>query len=140
MAKVGNSNPDSATDPNFSETNDNGYSDSNNLYEKYEQTIVSATDVQTPPSKLITSQSPNTTQTCVLQQTTAIYHRNGHSRNPSSINGITIAQVMQPPLNKPDTIDSLLKLIRFRSNYGDCDDNAKNRPLCGIRERRLISK
>lgn len=75
------------------------------------------------------------------QQTTVTYQRNGHSRNPSSINGITIAtQVIQPPPNKPDAIQNLLKLIRFRSDYDECDEKSKNRQICGIREARLFSK
>lgn len=75
------------------------------------------------------------------QQTTVIYQQNGHSRNPSSINGITIAtQVIQPPPNKPDAIQNLLKLIRFRSDYDECDEKSKNRQICGIREARLFSK
>lgn len=75
-------------------------------------------------------------------QTTVTYtQRNGHSRNPSSINGITIAtQVIQPPPNKPDAIQNLLKLIRFRSDYDECDEKLKNRQICGIREARLFSK
>lgn len=74
-------------------------------------------------------------------QTTVNYQRNGHSRNPSSINGITIAtQVIQPPPNKPDAIQNLLKLIRFRSDYDECDEKSKNRQICGIREARLFSK
>lgn len=95
---------------------------------------------QQPPQQLPSSQS--TTKSCVLQQTTVSVHRNGHSRNPSSINGITIAtQVIQPPPNKPDAIQSLLKLIRFRSDYEECDDEkSQNRQICGIREARLISK
>lgn len=92
---------------------------------------------QQPPSS-----HQSTTKSCVLQQTTVSVHRNGHSRNPSSINGITIAtQVIQPPPNKPDAIQSLLKLIRFRSDYEECDDEkSQNRQICGIREARLISK
>lgn len=95
---------------------------------------------QQPPQQSPSSQS--TTKSCVLQQTTVSVHRNGHSRNPSSINGITIAtQVIQPPPNKPDAIQSLLKLIRFRSDYEECDDEkSENRQICGIREARLISK
>lgn len=93
---------------------------------------------QTPPPP--SSHQPPT-QSCVLQQTTVSVHRNGHSRNPSSINGITIAtQVIQPPPNKPDAIQSLLKLIRFRSDYEECDEKSQNRQICGIREARLISK
>lgn len=97
------------------------------------------------PASLPSSQPPPpplpSTQSCVLQQTTVSVHRNGHSRNPSSINGITIAtQVIQPPPNKPDAIQSLLKLIRFRSDYEECDEKSQNRQICGIREARLISK
>lgn len=106
------------------------------LYPKLDATAVSS-------SKSIGPQS-NTQQQAqsVLQQTTVTYHRNGHSRNPSSINGITIAtQVIQPPPNKPDAINSLLKLIRFRSeDYEECDEKSENRQYCGIREARLISK
>lgn len=97
----------------------------------------------TSPSQTIppTTTTTTTTQSCVLQQTTVSVHRNGHSRNPSSINGITIAtQVIQPPPNKPDAIQSLLKLIRFRSDYEECDEKSLNRQICGIREARLISK
>lgn len=117
------------------ENNENNHCDS-----KFETTIV-PTSISVPNGQQ--------TQTCVLQQTTTAisYHRNGHSRNPSSINGITIAQVMQPPLNKPDTIDSLLKLLRFRDSYkdgyencADIDVEKKQRQICGIREARLISK
>lgn len=116
------------------ENNENNHCDS-----KFDTTIV-------PPS--ISVPNGQQTQTCVLQQTTTAisYHRNGHSRNPSSINGITIAQVMQPPLNKPDAIDLLLRLIRFRDSYNDgyencaANDVKKQRQICGIREARLISK
>lgn len=87
--------------------------------------------------KPITNQTTNIQQ---HQQTTINHHRNGHSRNPSSINGITIAgQTIQPPLNKPDAIQNFLQLIRFRSD--ECDENSKNHSkICGIREARLISK
>lgn len=106
------------------------------LYPKLE------TNHDTTAIKPITSQpSAAPQQTCVLQQTTVSVHRNGHSRNPSSINGITIAtQVIQPPPNKPDAINSLLKLIRFRSEYEECDEKSQNRQICGIREARIFSK
>lgn len=142
MAKVENNEQNPTMDS--SELIDNHRYQSNALYPTF--------GTQTVPTTISSSISvqPNTQQqqpmqTCVLQQTTAtIYHRNGHSRNPSSINGITIAQVMQPSLNKPDTIDSILKLIRFRADFtdtsADCAKDAKNRQICGIREARLISK
>lgn len=97
-----------------------------------------------PPSKSITIQSSaqqQQQQQQQHQQTTINNQRNGHSRNPSSINGITIAaQVIQPPPNKPDAIHNLLKLIRFRSDFDERDEKSKNRQTCGIREARLISK
>lgn len=78
-------------------------------------------------------------QSCAPQQTAVSYRSNGHSRNPSSINGITITtQVIQPPPNKPDAINNFLKIIRFRSEDGD--EKSKNPQFCGIREARYISK
>lgn len=95
---------------------------------------------QTTPVQPSTPQLP-TAQACVVQQTTVNYHRNGHSRNPSSINGITIAtQVIQPPPNKPDAINNLLKLIRFRSDCEESEERSASRKICGIQEARLISK
>lgn len=80
-------------------------------------------------------------QSCGLQQTAVSYRSNGHSRNPSSINGITTTtQAFQPPPNKPDAINNFLKIIRFRSECEDNDEKSQNRQICGIREARLISK
>lgn len=116
------------------------------IYPKLDTTVVSSIKSIVSQSNVQQQQSPpllssQQTQSCVLQQTTVSVHRNGHSRNPSSINGITIAtQVIQPPPNKPDAINNLLKLIRFRSSYDECDEKSKNRTKCGIREARLFSK
>lgn len=73
-------------------------------------------------------------QSCAPQQTAVSYRSNGHSRNPSSINGITI----QPPPNKPDAINNFLKIIRFRSEDGE--EKSQSPQFCGIREARYISK
>lgn len=130
-------------DLNFSENNKESKEivESNALYPKLDDTnVVSSSKLAT---MLTNSQQiqPSPSQACVYQQTTVSYSRNGHSRNPSSINGITIAtQVIQPPLSKPDAIDNLLKLIRFRSDYEDNNEAMRNQQICGIRETRLISK
>lgn len=102
---------------------------------KFETTVVSSPKPIGWMSVQPQSQQQHQTVTVVTSQ------RNGHSRNPSSINGITIAtQVIQPPPNKPDAIQNLLKLIRFRSDYDESDEKSKNRQICGIREARLFSK
>lgn len=114
---------------------------------KFDTTVVSSpsnpsewkSTIAQPPSHQQHQPPPHQQQQ--QQQTAVTYQRNGHSRNPSSINGITIAtQVIQPPPNKPDAIQNLLKLIRFRSDYDECDEKSKNRQICGIREARLFSK
>lgn len=95
------------------------------------------------PSTQLSQPSTQPVATCTHHQqtTTVSYTRNGHSRNPSSINGITIAaQQVAPsiPPNKPDAIDSLLKLIGFRGEIED--EKANSKQICGIREARLFSK
>lgn len=99
------------------------------------------TTVVIPSSKAIFS-NVQPQQQQQHQQTTANNHRNGHSRNPSSINGITVAaQTIQLPPNKPDAINNLLKLIRFRSDANEFTAKSENpTQICGIREARLISK
>lgn len=78
-------------------------------------------------------------QSCVLQPTTVSHRSNGHSRNPSSINGITIAtQVIQPPPNKPDAINYCLNIFQFHHSEGN--EKFPKRQICGIREARLFSK
>lgn len=108
------------------------------LYPKLDNTtIISSTKTVVPQSNA----TPQQQQSCVLQQTTVSVHSNGHSRNPSSINGITIAtQVIQPPPNKPDAFNSLLKLIRFRSDYEEHNEKSQSRQICGMREARIFSK
>lgn len=101
--------------------------------EKVASIAANATAATQPPSY------SQPAQACVYQQTTVSYSRNGHSRNPSSINGITIAtQVIQPATlnSKPDAKATLLKFIPFR---GDFDDTNKER-LCGNREIRCACK
>lgn len=134
-------NPEENIDSNHAvdgqDCDDTNKDDPENVhYVKFETTVVSSSK-PIPPQSNAQQQPPLPQQ----QQTSVTYHRNGHSRNPSSINGITIAtQSIQPPPNKPDAIHNLLKLIRFRSDYDECDEKTKNRQICGIREARLFSK
>lgn len=102
--------------------------------------LAATTTTTAQPQTQLPQSHPIASCTHHQQTTTVSYTRNGHSRNPSSINGITIAtqQVAQPPPNKPDAIDSLLKLIGFRGAIDD--EKANNKQICGIREARLFSK
>lgn len=103
--------------------------------EKVASIAANATAATQPPSY------SQPAQACVYQQTTVSYSRNGHSRNPSAINGITIAtQVIQPATlnSKPDAKATLLKFIPFRGDFNDNNDD--KRRLCGNREIRCICK
>lgn len=55
-----------------------------------------------------------------------------HSRNPSSIAG---GMCSTPPPNKPNAVDSLLKIIGLR----DANGKSTRPKLCGAREARIIS-
>lgn len=115
------------------------------LYPKLEKVASSAAMAAvTAAAAAAANQQPSTnsqtTQACVYQQTTVSYSRNGHSRNPSSINGITIAtQVIQPASlnNKPDAKEALLRFIPFRNDPFQSNEQKR---VCGNREFRFLCK
>lgn len=121
-----------------------GTESSVSLYPKLEKVASIAANAAIEAATAASATQPpsnsQTTQACVYQQTTVSYTRNGHSRNPSSINGITIAtQVIQPATlnNKNDAKETLLRFIPFRNDF---EDNNEKKRLCGNREIRFICK